>query len=92
MTENNMHKALDSLHKKILNSKFAEEVTEQEILALVEAKEIRAKAIDEFAERLKPIIDEKIRGWTNSDNLRRWCENSIEEVAEQMKAGVENEK
>lgn len=50
-------------------------------------KEIGAKAIDEFAERLKPIIDEKIKGWTNSDDLRRWCERSIDEVAEHMKAG-----
>lgn len=34
-----MNKLLDSLHKKILKSKFAEEVTEAEIDALVEAKE-----------------------------------------------------
>ena len=34
-----MNKLLDSLHKKILKSKFAEEVTEAEIAALVEAKE-----------------------------------------------------
>lgn len=44
-----------------------------------------AKAIDEFAERLKPIIDEKIKGWTNSDDLRRWCERSIDEIAEEMR-------
>ena len=48
-------------------------------------QEIRAKAIDEFAERLKPIIDEKIKGWTNSDDLRRWCERSIDEIAEEMR-------
>ena len=34
-----MNKALNSLHSKILKSKFAEEVTEAEIEALVEAKE-----------------------------------------------------
>lgn len=34
-----MNKLLDSLHKKILKSKFVEEVTEAEIDALVEAKE-----------------------------------------------------
>ena len=45
------------------------------------------KAIDDFTERLKPIIDEKIKGWTNSDDLRRWCERSIDEIAEQLKAG-----
>ena len=33
-----MNKALNSLHSKILKSKFAEEVTEAEIEALVEAK------------------------------------------------------
>ena len=33
-----MNKALDSLHTKILNSKFAEEVTQEEIEALIEAK------------------------------------------------------
>lgn len=33
-----MNKALDNLHKKILNSKLAEEVTETEIESLVEAK------------------------------------------------------
>lgn len=33
-----MNKALDSLHTKILNNKFAEEVTETEIEALVQAK------------------------------------------------------
>ena len=49
------------------------------------------KAIDDFAEKLKPIIDEKIKGWTNSDDLRRWCERSIDEIAEQLKAGVNNE-
>lgn len=48
-------------------------------------EEIRAKAIDEFAERLKPIIDEKIKGWTNSDDLRRWCKRSIDEIAEEMR-------
>ncbi len=35
-----MDKALDSLHNKILKSKFAEEVTEVEIAALVKAKGI----------------------------------------------------
>lgn len=34
-----MKKLLDSLHKKILKSKFAEEVTEAEIDALVKAKQ-----------------------------------------------------
>ena len=34
-----MNKLLDSLHEKILKSKFSEEVTEAEIDALVEAKE-----------------------------------------------------
>lgn len=37
-TSTECNKALDSLHKKILKSKFAEEVTEEEIMALVQAK------------------------------------------------------
>ena len=45
----------------------------------------------DFAERLKPIIDEKIKGWTNSDDLRRWCERSIGEISERLKTGEENE-
>ena len=54
-------------------------------------KEIYNKAIDDFVEKLKPIIDEKIKGWTNSDDLRRWCERSIDEIAEQLKEGGNNE-
>ena len=49
-------------------------------------QEIRNKAIDDYVKALKPIIDEKIKGWTNSDDLRRWCENSIDKVAEQLKS------
>ena len=37
-TSRECNKALDSLHKKILHSKLAEEVTESELEALVEAK------------------------------------------------------
>lgn len=37
-TSRECNKALDSLHKKILKSRFAEEVTEAEVKALVEAK------------------------------------------------------
>ena len=49
------------------------------------------KAIDDFAEKLKPILNEKIKGWTNSDDLIRWCNNSVDEISEQLKAGEENE-
>lgn len=48
-------------------------------------EDIYNKAVDDFAERLKPIIDEKIKGCTNSDILRIWCENSINNVAEKLK-------
>ena len=48
-------------------------------------QEIRNKVIDEYVNALKPIIDEKIKGWTNSDDLRRWCNNSIDKIAEQLK-------
>lgn len=94
-----MYKELDSLHEKILNSKFAEEVTEQEILALVEAKEIRAKVIDEFAERLKSDEFQKYNldmvFETSRDLSYSHCINAfheyVDEIAEQLKAGGINE-
>ena len=44
-------------------------------------KEIRAKAIDEFAERMKELINKWIeKGYIKTD--------SIDEIAEQLKAGV----
>ena len=36
LTDNEIKKALECLHKKILHSKFAEEVTEAEIMGLIE--------------------------------------------------------
>ena len=69
-----------SIHKMI----FAGD-SDWEERATTSINEIRNKAIDEFAEQLKPIIDEKIKGWINSDDLRRWCENSIDKVAEHLK-------
>ena len=66
-------------------------LTEIANLILLQNKISYNKAINNFAEKLKPIIDEKIKGWTNSDDLRRWCERSIDEIAEQLKAGAENE-
>lgn len=73
-----MHKALESLHRKILNSKFAEEVTEQEILALVEVKEVRAKTIDEFCEDIKQYIAYEY-------GLTDVVLKEIEEIAERLK-------
>ena len=66
-------------------------ITEIANLILLQNKISYNKAIDDFVEKLKPIIDEKIKGWTNSDDLRRWCERSIDEIAEQLKAGGKNE-
>lgn len=47
-----MKELLDSLHSKILKSKFAEEVTEAEIEALVKAKELTNDGWIPCSERL----------------------------------------
>ena len=65
-------------------------LTEIANLILLQNKISYNNAIDDFVEKLKPIIDEKIKGWTNSDVLRRWCERSIDEIAEQLKASEKN--
>ena len=55
MNDNDVIKALECLHKRILQSKFAEEVTEIEIIGLVYALDIinRQKAtIKEFDEKI----------------------------------------
>ena len=41
-----MYELLDSLHQKILKSTFAELVTEEEIIALIKAKEIFKNTTD----------------------------------------------
>ena len=66
-------------------------LTEIANLILLQNKISYNKAIDYFSEKLKTIIDEKIKRWTNSDDLRRWCEKSINEIAEQLKASEKNE-
>ncbi len=51
-------------------------------------KQIRAKAIDEFAERLKNFISKNVEDAENSNDL--CCEifqSEIDEIAEKMKAG-----
>ena len=49
MTDNDIKKALECLHKRILQSKFAEEITETEIMGLVNALKLinRQKAKNE---------------------------------------------
>lgn len=71
---------MEAIHDAMEHVKFMTTTTEAEI---------RAKAIEEFAEKVKPIIDEKIKGWTNSDDLRRWCERAVDEIAEQLKEEYE---
>ena len=80
------------LSLKTMLKKFVHkgQITQEEYDALIKKldghdREIRSKVIDEFAEKVKPIIDEKIKGWTNSDDLRRWCERAVDTVAEQLK-------
>ena len=78
-------------HHGFCNTYNEEDLPKKYVCDLVESalKEGYAKAIDEFAERVKPIIDEKIKGWTNSDDLRRWCERAVDTVAEQLKGNEE---
>lgn len=66
----------------------------QEIGTVEELKEIRAKAIDEFAHQLKETLNqefpsnyESTRPYFSLENARL----SVDEIAEQMKAGEENE-
>jgi hypothetical protein len=61
----------------------AEEHFEPKIIVPTEA-EIRAKAIDEFAERMKQLNEEgeiSVAGWNRI----------VDNIAEKMKAGVTNE-
>ena len=66
-------------------------LTEIANLILLQNKISYDKAIEDFTERLKPIIDEKIKELTNSDDLRRWCERSIDEIAKQLKTSEKND-
>ena len=54
-------------------------------------EKVRNKAIDDFVDKLKPKLNEKIKLWTNSDYLVRWFNGSVEEIAEKLKEGGENE-
>ena len=45
-------------------------------------------ALENFAKTLKPLLNERIKGWTNSEDLERWCENLINKVAEELKVDV----
>ena len=58
----------------------------------LDIQEIRAKAIDEFAERLKDLIAKNVEDAESSNDL--CCEifqSEIDEIAEQLKAGGKNE-
>ena len=70
--------------QKIVNEKIKE--------IELDIQKIRAKAIDEFAERLKDLIAKNVEDAENSNDL--CCEifqSEIDEIAEQMKAGGKNE-
>ena len=52
-------------------------------------QEVRAKAVDEFAERMKDLIAKNVEDAENSNDL--YCEiyqSEIDEIAERMKCGV----
>ena len=65
MTSKDILTCLDLLHKRILHSRFAEEVTEAEILALVEVVDLikhQKSDIEKLTETLKYYLD------TNEEN------------------------
>lgn len=69
-----MNKCLDSLHKKILASDFASQVSENEIMALVQAKALEQDCYEDAVSRravLNLILEDAFRTGTN----RRYTSN-----------------
>ena len=79
MTDNEIIKALECLHKRILQSKFAEEITETEIMGLVNAPKLINRQKAEILELQKRIIN-----WSadmdyrpdeiKSEAIKKFCE------------------
>lgn len=80
-----MNKALDSLHDKILNSKFASEVTEGEIEALVEAKN---NGWIYCSERMPEEHDSFFAEYKGTD---KWRKGMFEKISDDVNATVEYE-
>lgn len=81
-----MYELLDSLHAKILKSVLAEEVTEEEIEALVKAKEFFRNT--EMEEMKKAIADFIRDNWGTSEGeyVHRWRCNTFDDDLEGIKA------
>ena len=83
-----MANSLRSKIKKLCHSKNISEKMCNELLEKLEGhdRELRNKAIDEFAEKLKDLIAKNVEDVESSNDL--CCEifqSEIDEVAEQMK-------
>lgn len=90
MTDNEIIKALECLHKRILQSKFAEEVTETEIMGLVGALDLinRQKAeIERLKEYNETLLTANVDLWNEilvikSEAIKEFAERGKKTLSE----------
>lgn len=51
-------------------------------------RECRSQAIDGFVKTFTPVLVKKLEGWTNSDDLVRWCTDALETAAKQFEENI----
>ena len=80
-----MYELLDSLHAKILKSVLAEEVTEEEIEALVKAKEFfRNAKMEEMKKAIADFITDNF-GTSEGEYVHRWRCNTFDDDFERIR-------
>lgn len=82
MTDNEIIKALERLHKRILQSKCAEEITETEIMGLVNALDLINRQKAEILELQKRIINWRADMDYRPDEIKS---EAIKEFADRLK-------
>ena len=82
LTDNEIIKALERLHKRILQSKCAEEITETEIMGLVNALDLINRQKAEILELQKRIINWRADMDYRPDEIKS---EAIKEFAERLK-------